>query len=309
MANTALSNLNLGNPPVTILAMAPLDLARWLKVIVQDRHIVYVEVDDGALPTGWQEMGTRGIPIPTLPPFPPQHVGQSNYMGLSVANTATGRRTEWVRKESLRFINSIDVYHGISFDYASIRKVRRVTNGYQSRYDDRLWVVQIPVGGSWTLALMKVVSFPGGLSSNPLDNDGGQIKCKHLQQEILMHQQGAAGAPSVVPAFIGLVTEPGRGVVGFLSEYVEDAVNIGRVLHLKAVNDMVRYAVEMLHNEARVAHNDLHDENMIIKRDGSRIYIIDFEFALDLRVPGLDFAASIMSDNLIWQIHSGLPSP
>ncbi|KAK7991887.1 hypothetical protein PG996_013100 [Apiospora saccharicola] len=279
MANIQLSNLNLGDPTVTVLAVGPIDLARWFKVIVNERHIVYVEVDDGALPRGWQDMGAAGNPMVTLPPFPPQYVGQSNYMGLSLAHTATGRRTVWVLKQPFQFFkNHIEVWHNLSFDYASIRRIRRIDNGYQGRLHDRSWLVQIP--------------------------DVGQIYSSKLQQEVTLHQQAAAGAPGVVPAFLALVTEPWRGVVGFLMEYIEDAVTLNKVPDKRVYNRMVRNAVERLHNEALIAHQDLHDENILVKRDGSRLVLIDFEQALDLRRPGLDFETSVRSDNMAWQMFS-----
>ncbi|KAK8116157.1 hypothetical protein PG984_012659 [Apiospora sp. TS-2023a] len=309
MANIQLSNLSLGNPTVTVLAVGPIDLTRWFKVIVNERHIVYVEVDDGALPRGWQDMGVAGNPMVTLPPFPPQYVGQSNYMGLSLAHTATGRRTVWVLKQPFQFFkNHIEVWHNLSFDYASVRRIRRVDNGYQGRLYDRSWLVQIPVNGNWTKALMKIVDFPPGLSGNTFNNDTsqdvGQIYSSKLRQEVMLHQQAAAGAPGVVPAFLGIVTEPWRGVVGFLMEYIEDAVTLNEVPDKRVYNRMVRNAVERLHNEALVAHQDLHDENILVTRDGSRLVLIDFEQALDLRLPGLDFETSVRTDNMAWQMFS-----
>ncbi|KAK8069634.1 hypothetical protein PG994_006250 [Apiospora phragmitis] len=156
---------------------------------------------------------------------------------------------------------------------------------------------------------MKVCDFPAGIAEMDDCNSAGWA-AKMTQQEILMHQQAAAGAPSIVPAFLGLVTEPSRGVIGFLSQFIDNAVTLDSVPHVNStLNDMVRRAVEKLHNEARVAHNDLHKENMLVKRDGSGVFIIDFEHAVDLRVRGLDLASSIASDNLIWTRFSGLLTP
>lgn len=309
MANIQLANLNLGNLPVTITAVGPLDLARWFKAIVNGVHIVYVEVDDRALPTGWQEMARDGNPMLTLPPFPPEYFGRSNYMGLSLAEHATGRRTEWVVKEPLGFFGgNIDFWHGLVVNYTTIRRVKRVANSNSARLFPRIWLVQTPINGIWTNAVMKIAEFPAGLSANSIDRDSASAEVQRLLRECRMHMQAAGGAPSVVPKFLGFVTEPGRGVVGFLSEYIEDAVTLDQVSSAKPgeakvgerreFKPMLRDAVRKLHNEARVVHSDLHDENVLVKRDRSRLVIIDFELAEDMRVKG-DYAIKIQCDYTI----------
>ncbi|KAK7931350.1 hypothetical protein PG985_002062 [Apiospora marii] len=276
----------------TIVAMGPLDLSRWVKVLVEGVQIVYVEVDDGALPFGWQERAAASItaqnPVLTLPPFPGKYFMKSNYMGLTLSDSPRGDELFWD-----------DPY----FDYTRIRKTGRITNGNGGRIFERIWTVEVTIAGVLTKALMKVTEFPAGISSNFLDRHRARDEADKLQKEIRMHQQAAAGAPDIVPAFLGVVTDLQRGVVGFLQEYIEDVDILWQVKTKEeraALKPMVRAAIEKLHNEARMTHGDLHDENVLIKKDRSRLYLVDFEQAEDMRVEG-DFEVAMLCDYTVLQ--------
>ncbi|KAK8022980.1 hypothetical protein PG991_006861 [Apiospora marii] len=292
----------------TIVAMGPLDLSRWVKVLVEGVQIVYVEVDDGALPFGWQERAAASItaqnPVLTLPPFPGKYFMKSNYMGLTLSDSPPGRRTVWIKKEPFDFLGGqIPVWDDPYFDYTRIRKTGRITNGNGGRIFERIWTVEVTIAGVLTKALMKVTEFPAGISSNFLDRHRARDEADKLQKEIRMHQQAAAGAPDIVPAFLGVVTDLQRGVVGFLQEYIEDVDILWQVKTKEeraALKPMVRAAIEKLHNEARMTHGDLHDENVLIKKDRSRLYLVDFEQAEDMRVEG-DFEVAMLCDYTVLQ--------
>ncbi|KAK8045206.1 hypothetical protein PG993_005230 [Apiospora rasikravindrae] len=185
-------------------------LPRWLRVLVDNRHVVYAEVGDGVFPPDWQKTGTDYGPDITLPPFPPDWVWMTNHLGIEM----TGQPV-WTWRNPLPVTDKdIDVFHDRYFDYASIEKVQRIFEIPQMRLEDRLWKVRVQIDGSPVMAFMKICDFP------PVIGNGGNYDSAHfavemMQQEISMHQQAVAGAPTIVPEFLGLVTEPGRGSLGF----------------------------------------------------------------------------------------------
>ncbi|KAK6854436.1 hypothetical protein PG995_009529 [Apiospora arundinis] len=292
---------------VRILSVAPLGLPGWLKIIVDELFVVYVEVATGVYPRGWQMSGTPGRPALILPLFPLAWVGKTNM--LRIEKSPETKEPIWVWRERSRFENDIDATHALSYDYASIKKVRHIISEPQLRLEDRMWMCRVPTAsGSWINAFMKVVDFPSGLVDSEFNS--ARWAARMMQQEIIIHQKAIAGAPSVVPGFLGLVTEPDRGIIGYLSEFVNDACTLAEVPHIHpTLNSMLRRAVEMLHNDAMIAHNDLHAGNVLVKQDGSGVFIIDFESGVDLRRKGIDLEAAVYSDNLIWSRYTGLATP
>ncbi|KAK7984394.1 hypothetical protein PG989_011796 [Apiospora arundinis] len=118
---------------------------------------------------------------------------------------------------------------------------------------------------------------------------------QYMAHEIEMHRQvdaalrEATGAQPIVPQFHGLVTEKGRGVVGFLSEFLEGAssyFDLFRAATAQQVTDWkvpeaerekCQAALRALH-AAGFIHGDVHAGNFIRCPDGS-VRIIDFEDA------------------------------
>ncbi|KAK8132197.1 hypothetical protein PG999_000370 [Apiospora kogelbergensis] len=120
---------------------------------------------------------------------------------------------------------------------------------------------------------------------------------QYMAHEIEIHQQidtALGGMGTVVPRFSGLVTEQGRGVVGFLSEFFEGAqsyFDIFRAASAASIRDYVvpeaerqacRAALGALH-AAGFVHGDVHAGNFIRLRDGS-VRIVDLEDAQRINV-------------------------
>ncbi|KAK8043353.1 hypothetical protein PG993_005783 [Apiospora rasikravindrae] len=120
-----------------------------------------------------------------------------------------------------------------------------------------------------------------------------------MGREIEMHQKidAALGAGNgLVPAFYGLVTERGRGIVGFLSEYIEDSRSLNSVFREaadregpdwvldEAGREACRNALRRLHR-AGFLHGDVHSGNFL-RRSGGPVVLIDLEFARRLS-PGV----------------------
>ncbi|KAK8084907.1 hypothetical protein PG997_006178 [Apiospora hydei] len=264
-------------------------LARWLRVLVDNQHVVYAEVVEGVFPQDWQKTGTPYGPDITLPPFPPDWVGKTNHLVIDNIDQPV-----WVWRDPLPVTADLDAYRGRYFDYASIEKLQRVFEPPRMRLEDRLWKVRVQILGSPVMALMKICDFPRVIGDGG-DYDSARFAAEKMQQEIVMHQQAVAGAPTVVPAFLGLVTEPGRG----------SSVTLDRVAMDRTLNIMLQQALERLHNEARVVHNDMNKGNVLVKTDRSEVFLIDFEHSLDSRIQGVDYSINVRIDNMIWSRYRG----
>ncbi|KAK8074477.1 hypothetical protein PG997_009140 [Apiospora hydei] len=89
------------------------------------------------------------------------------------------------------------------------------------------WPVQIASTSSSTVPGAPPIPFMLDIASPHPPSVTPTLAERDMTREIAMHQQVAAALGArgdnrgLVPAFYGLVTERGRGVVGFLSEYIE----------------------------------------------------------------------------------------
>lgn len=108
-----------------------------------------------------------------------------------------------------------------------------------------------------------------------------------MWKEVRMHQKVTATLDGLGPMFLGLVTERGCGVIGYVSEFVQDAKSIGQLFgEAFATGDVdfqlsdgdrqaCRAALKRLHG-ARLVHGDLNTGNVLRRSNGS-VRLIDFE--------------------------------
>ncbi|KAK8097878.1 uncharacterized protein PG998_013364 [Apiospora kogelbergensis] len=293
------------NATVELLAVAPFGIPNYIKVFFDEQSPAYVEVGEGVFDKGWQGHGTPGKPALVLPPFPSGLMETTNMLKLAKNSDDETKPPVWVWCPERRFKSVFIPTDERVFNYANIRRIRKVTSNPEVRLEDRTWICQVQTQGTWINAFMKIVSFPEGLASDP-EYDSARHAAINMRDEITMYQQAAAAAPDIVPRFLGVVFEEGRGFIGYVSELVEDAVTLDEVGFVnERLFNMVRDAVDTLHDEAGVAHCDLHGSNVLVKRDGSGVFIVDFEHAVDLRRDDIDPFDVAFADNLIWSRLTG----
>ncbi|KAK7953495.1 hypothetical protein PG996_014390 [Apiospora saccharicola] len=149
----------------------------------------------------------------------------------------------------------------------------------------RVWLVRHPDFASQGTMLMKLAELP----DNWIRPDGSRLADlfrseSTVANEFEMQRDVAALGLGIAPEVLGLVTEKGRGVVGFLMEYFEDAQDF-RELHYATcgykMSDVdkqgCRNALQAMHDRGFL-HEDADPSNFLRLPDG-RIRIIHFENA------------------------------
>ncbi|KAK7967562.1 uncharacterized protein PG986_001839 [Apiospora aurea] len=102
-----------------------------------------------------------------------------------------------------------------------------------------------------------------------------------MAREIRMHRDVVETGLGITPAIFGLVTEKGRGVIGFVMEYIEGARSFDE-LNWEEKYRMTdeekkgcRDVLQKLH-EKGFLHGDIHPGNLLRRPDGS-VVLIDFQ--------------------------------
>ncbi|KAK8045690.1 Tyrosine kinase catalytic domain protein [Apiospora saccharicola] len=220
----------------------------------------------------------------------------------------------WYQQEQLQGILQ-EVWDPHSADYETFVKLDKIpTPRFKTRScDDRMHIVRHPRINDNRPMVMKIVEFPDSWQypQYPLGQrspSGPSVESPKLNassdynnimftynavtemwmwMEIRMHQKVDLWANSVGPKFLGLVTERGRGVIGFVSEFVQDAKTILQIWEeAYAAGDLdfqlsdgdrqaCLAALDRLHAES-LLHGDLHPGNVLRRSDGS-VVLIDFE--------------------------------
>ncbi|KAK8054438.1 hypothetical protein PG994_009505 [Apiospora phragmitis] len=199
------------------------------------------------------------------------------------------------------------VQHAVSADYETFVKLGKIPTPRfkHRRWDDRINIVRHPRIHNGQPMIMKIVEFPdlwnlpqaenaappGDAAAGPRKLNVGSDRSEFTQRmmglEIQMHQRVTAAIDGLVPKFLGLVTERGRGVIGYVAEYIPDAKSFKQMFEEAyaagnkefRLNEQDRQAclaaLKRLH-DAGLHHGDFHGGNVLRRRDGSLV-LIDFE--------------------------------
>ncbi|KAK7994221.1 nuclear distribution protein pac-1a [Apiospora arundinis] len=206
-----------------------------------------------------------------------------------------------------------DVTGTASADYETFVKLNKIaTPRFGKRLcDDRISIVSHPRINNQRPMVMKIVEFPdqwrfpqdpgasavviNGLNAD-WDDDFSQ---ETMRMEIRMHQHVVARLDGLAPQFLGLVTERGRGVIGYVSEFIQDAKNFKQLFEDAYAAGDTEYrpsdadreaclaTLKRLH-DAGIHHGDLHPGNVLRRTDGS-VILIDFESTNHMDRDGLVF--------------------
>ncbi|KAI0130007.1 hypothetical protein BJ170DRAFT_681485 [Xylariales sp. AK1849] len=291
----------------TILATRCIDGLTSLRVVVNN-SIKYLTVDEDVIPDGWQ--GSLSI-LPEFPPTDIPTVLTSFVKCFHIGLVTPGERGKGKYAKIFPYYKDVpnqvdgieDVSHDVSFDYFSLTKIRQIVSGRntEGRREDRLNVVSHPdIEGSM---LMKIVEFPRdlpgpqGKSQNPRR---AETLSRLMANEIKMTQKAAED--EMAPHFHGLVTEAGRGIIGFVSEFIEGAKSFQQLKDEGALTEEDATGcinlVHQLHVVSDIVHGDLVLDNILRRPDGSSV-LIDFEYAeKSVLAPAKDQEITDLEDEL-----------
>ncbi|KAK8061997.1 serine/threonine kinase family protein [Apiospora phragmitis] len=293
------------------------DLGGYIVRARFDGLIRYFSVTNDAaarFPAGWNKAGGSG---PLIPPghYPPDlkciHLRRPDHRDNMDPKDVTDYPIAELLTHELTGLPT--------FDYDDLIQFQKISS---PRFGHRLSEDRLRrVRGNSSL-VMKLAEFPDtwpsqvtsslrpagapsppatvGLASADSEGDPGAVAEEAIAYEIVMHHAVATAAHGAdarllagrVPDFYGVVTERGRGVVGFLAEYVEgsrsffdlfrDAVRRGDADWSLSEADRAgcRDALKRLHR-AGFLHGDVHAGNFLRCEDGS-VVMIDFEYMVRL---------------------------
>lgn len=160
--------------------------------------------------------------------------------------------------------------HPVTHDYESFTLLKNLR-----KQRDMLCVVEHPALAHRGKMWRKVTEMPGHFFA-------GGLRCsiEHKgARDAIMHRYISELGLGIAPEFYGHVTEEGRGVIGFIYEYVEGAQNLRDLQQagyqlteadLRAVSDVV----QKLHDNG-FNHGNLLPHNIFRRPDGS-MYLVDF---------------------------------
>ena len=219
------------------------------------KSIRYARVLPGALPTNWIEPGTN-IKLPEFPE------GDWEIVDLVPGKVKGEAKVVDPRKGR---ILELTAWHNHSVDYFELRKMfqhpfarlcgKRNDSMFLVRHESLMRTAGVMV------AFMKI--------ANALP------ELRNISAELRVYQE--LEGSGIAPRFIGHVTENGR-VVGFLTEYLEDAYP-PRLSNFKACATVLG----KLHAKG-IIHGDAHSGNFLIKSDGTAV-LIDFELSRPCKCP------------------------
>ncbi|KAK7935303.1 hypothetical protein PG985_000798 [Apiospora marii] len=167
----------------------------------------------------------------------------------------------------------------ISHDYETFEVLEPLLTGVR----DRLCVVKHPDLKEHGKMVMKIAEMP----ENWISPDGTVLASLAHQEtsiakEFRMQREIVALGLGLAPEIIGLVTEKGRGAIGFLMEYIEGArsfnqLNREGVMMTNAEKEGFRHALRLLHDHGFI-HGDINSGNLMRRPNGPPM-MIDYEKA------------------------------
>lgn len=245
---------------------------RILRVVI-DGLIRYVVAPIQLHPLVWENF--RDVPFQ----LPPTGSTERKCFRLEMVDKSdvSGDRPLKLRRDGMpKELSGIQgVVHEVMLEYSSFTILKHINP--TTTQNDRLSVVSHPnIPG---LILMKIAPFPDELfACQGLGHYRSQEA--EIRNEILIHQE--ASPHDIAPRFLGLVTERGRGVIGFIMEYFGDAKNFRELRNEnRAFTETEIRACLAVTNKLHslgIYHGDLHLGN-ILQRAGGKVFLIDFQYS------------------------------
>ncbi|KAK6201815.1 hypothetical protein LQW54_009310 [Pestalotiopsis sp. IQ-011] len=256
---------------------------------MRNKQIVYIRVPRDVFLTGWDLMTSVE---PDLSMIPESNnckvwsldVVEGEGIGRSVQALGHGIPTRL-----LGGVQGIDHIPGLSTimkaEYSEFTSIHTQKMGAgEGRRTDRLQVATHPkLDGK---VMIKIAEIPDVL---PLDKN--EVFCfgtgeAEMTTEIIYHHE--LSETGLAPKFIGLVTEKGRGVIGYIMEYMEGCQSFEELVKTrKCTPQDIENGLKLIDQmHARgIYHGDLHPGNMLRCPNGS-VRIIDFQFSKRLNAEG-----------------------
>ncbi|KAK8003250.1 hypothetical protein PG989_002969 [Apiospora arundinis] len=165
------------------------------------------------------------------------------------------------------------IFYGLQLDYESFENVVPVSKPSitvtANGPSDRLCKAEHPLMQSYGKLILKIAELPDTLASP--DNP----------PELKMHRAVVELGLGIAPQIFGLVTEKGRGAIGYFMEYPEGSrtfAELDKYEGHKMTEDekqACRDTLKKLH-QAGFLHGDIHPGNLVRRADGS-VMLIDYQ--------------------------------
>ncbi|KAK8856000.1 hypothetical protein PGQ11_011912 [Apiospora arundinis] len=178
------------------------------------------------------------------------------------------------------------IFYGLQLDYESFENVVPVSKPSitvtANGPSDRLCKAEHPLMQSYGKLILKIAELPDNLTSpdNPLWPRTKRLEAE-LLQELKMHRAVIELGLGIAPQIFGLVTEKGRGAIGYFMEYPEGSrtfAELDKNDGHKMTEDekqACRDTLKKLH-QAGFLHGDIHPGNLVRRADGS-VMLIDYQ--------------------------------
>lgn len=261
-------------------------------------QILYIRVPADMFPPGWDKTTS---PEPDLSMIPESD--NCKFWSLAVSPGQGQKRVvqalgNGIPKRPLRGVAGIDDTSGFSTmmtaEYSEFTPVK-TWPASDGRRTDRVQAAKHPK--LTESVVIKIVEVPDHLPVGENDQIHLGTGEAEMKNEIMNHYKMSGSG--LVPKFIGLITEQGRGVIGYAMENIRDCQSYEEI-KAKAKGKLppgeisnVLAAVDKMH-QLGVYHGDLHLGNLLKCTNGS-IRIIDFQHAQQLGPKGYVEGKPILS--------------
>lgn len=200
------------------------------------------------------------------------------------------------------------IFYGLQLDYESFENVVPWSGKFGGT-SDRICTAEHPALKSYGELIIKISELPDNW---PAPGNSPFAVRKNYESntalEIRMHRAIVETGLGIAPLIYGLVTEQGRGVVGFIMERIEGArsfLELSKMEGYKMTGEdkqACRDALKKLHDSGFL-HGDIHPGNVLRCPDGS-VKLIDFQDTTKLMDSGDPMLAASQEDERMMSLES-----